>query len=70
MAVLPNIYDSDQLAEFAAAPDAPPLSADELARIDTLYRENFGIAEPAPAFKGTMTLETVSAASMRAGVEG
>jgi aryl-alcohol dehydrogenase-like predicted oxidoreductase len=69
MTVLPNIYDSDQLAEFAAAPDAPTLTADELARIDTLYKENFGIAEPPPAFKGTMTLETISAASMPAGVE-
>jgi hypothetical protein len=70
MTVLPNIYDTGQLAEFAAAPEAPPLTADELARIDTLYKENFGIAEPPPAFKGTMTLETASAASMPAGVEG
>ncbi|MGB8909821.1 MAG: aldo/keto reductase [Candidatus Cybelea sp.] len=53
--VLPNIYDASQLAEFAAAPDAPPLTTDELVRIEALYKENFGIVEPAPAFKGTMS---------------
>ncbi|MGA7284342.1 MAG: aldo/keto reductase [Candidatus Cybelea sp.] len=53
--VLPNIYDAAQLAEFAAAPDAPPLTAGELARVDALYKDNFGIVEPAPAFKGTMS---------------
>jgi aryl-alcohol dehydrogenase-like predicted oxidoreductase len=53
--VLPNIYDAGQLAEFAAAPDAPLLTAGELARVDALYKENFGIVEPAPAFKGTMS---------------
>ncbi len=53
--VLPNIYDRPQLAEFAAAPDAPPLEASELARIEALYAANFGIAEPPMAFKGTMT---------------
>lgn len=53
--VLPNIYDGEQLAEFAAAPDAPPLTADELARVEALYKANFGIVEPALAFKGTMS---------------
>ncbi|MFY9663865.1 MAG: aldo/keto reductase [Candidatus Cybelea sp.] len=53
--VLPNIYDAAQLAEFAAAPDAPPLTGGELARVDALYKDNFGIVEPAPAFKGTMS---------------
>ncbi|MBV8344899.1 MAG: aldo/keto reductase [Candidatus Eremiobacteraeota bacterium] len=57
MSVLPNIYDRAQLEEFAAAPDAPPLEPGELERIDALYRQNFGIAEPPPAFKGTMTRE-------------
>jgi len=58
MTVLPNIYDRDQLVEFATAPDAPVLEAHELVRIDALYKENFGIAEPAAAFKGTMSLES------------
>jgi aryl-alcohol dehydrogenase-like predicted oxidoreductase len=57
MSVLPNIYDREQLDEFAAAPDAPALEPDELARIDILYRNNFGIAESSSAFKGTMTRE-------------
>jgi aryl-alcohol dehydrogenase-like predicted oxidoreductase len=55
MTVLPNIYDAEQLAEFAAVSEAPPLGADELARIDELYRTNFGLDEPPMAFKGTMT---------------
>lgn len=62
MTVLPNIYDREQLAEFAAAPDAPALSADEIARIDALYAENFGIEEPPMAFKGTMTRDEPSPA--------
>ncbi|HEY6326749.1 MAG TPA: aldo/keto reductase, partial [Candidatus Cybelea sp.] len=57
MSVLPNIYDREQLEEFAAAPDAPPLEPEELARIDALYETNFGIDEPPMAFKGTMTRE-------------
>ena len=57
MTVLPNIYDRAQLEEFAAAPDAPRLEPDELARIDALYKTNFGIAEAPMAFKGTMTRE-------------
>ncbi len=55
MTVLPNIYDREQLTEFAAASDAPALSSEELARIEALYKENFGIDEPPMAFKGTMT---------------
>jgi len=42
--VLPNIYDAEQLAEFAAAPDVPPLTADELRRCRELYATNFGLA--------------------------
>jgi aryl-alcohol dehydrogenase-like predicted oxidoreductase len=53
--VLPNIYDREQLVEFARAPDAPALTSDELARIQTLYASNFGIEEPPMAFKGTMS---------------
>ena len=51
---LPNIYDEKQLAEFAAAPDAPALLADELARIADLARSNFGVSEEPPRYKGTM----------------
>jgi aryl-alcohol dehydrogenase-like predicted oxidoreductase len=55
MSVLPNIYDREQLAEFAGASDAPALTPDEFARIETLYANNFGIEEPPMAFKGTMS---------------
>jgi aryl-alcohol dehydrogenase-like predicted oxidoreductase len=54
MTVLPNIYDRDQLREFATAPETPPLRPDELARVRTLYETNFGIEEAPMAFKGTM----------------
>jgi len=57
MSVLPNIYDRAQLEEFAAAPDAPALQPEELARIDALYRQNFGIEEAPMTFKGTMKRE-------------
>ena len=55
--VLPNIYDRQQLAEFAAAPDAPPLTQDELQKISDLYARNFGLEEPPMSFKGTMERE-------------
>jgi len=61
MTVLPNIYDADQLREFAAAVSAPPLTRDELARIAELAATNFGVDEPAMAYKGTMTRESISA---------
>ena len=42
---LPNIYDEEQLEEFAAAPDTPDLTADELSGIAELYENNFGLQE-------------------------
>lgn len=53
---LPNIYDEDQIVEFANAPDTPALTEEELARVDELYSRNFGIDEPPMNFKGTMEL--------------
>lgn len=55
MSVLPNIYDRTQLAEFAAAADSPPLTAQERARVADLYSANFGIDEQPMNFKGTMS---------------
>lgn len=46
--VLPNIYNREQLAEFAAAPDKPDLSEEQLARAADLYEHDFYL-EPAPA---------------------
>ncbi|HEX2723975.1 MAG TPA: aldo/keto reductase [Gemmatimonadaceae bacterium] len=54
ISALPNIYDDDQLAEFAAASDLPDLSAETLDRIQELSRTNFGVEEPPMTFKGTM----------------
>ncbi len=45
---LPNIYDEGQLEEFVAAPETPDLTEGELARIEELYENNFGL-EPAQA---------------------
>jgi len=58
MTVLPNIYDREQLREFAGAVDTPPLTAGELVRIADLYARNFGVEEPPMKFKGTMERES------------
>lgn len=47
--VLPNIYNKQQLEDFAAAPDTPDLTVEELRRVEELYRTNFGLAAPIPA---------------------
>jgi aryl-alcohol dehydrogenase-like predicted oxidoreductase len=41
--VLPNIYDEAQLREFAATSETPPLSNEELRRVEALYQSNFGL---------------------------
>ena len=53
--ILPNIYDEAQLAEFAGGSDAPPLTADELARVKELAATNFGVGPEQNRYKGTMT---------------
>ena len=60
---LPNIYNEEQLIEFATAPDCPPLTADDLAKIENLYAENFGVEEEPSKFKGTMELPKETAAA-------
>jgi len=52
---LPNVYDDEQLAEFAAASDLDDLSREELARVAELNTTNFGIAGETQSYKGTMT---------------
>lgn len=59
--VLPNIYNSEQLREFAAALDAPDLSSEEMARLTELHKTNFGVEEEPGKYKGTMTLEPAGA---------
>ena len=40
---LPNIYDDAQLEEFAAAPDVPDITDEELSRVAELYENGFGL---------------------------
>jgi aryl-alcohol dehydrogenase-like predicted oxidoreductase len=54
---LPNIYDDEQLAEFAAASDKPDLTAEQLARVAELDEANFGVDEGPMSYKGAMTRE-------------
>ena len=60
---LPNIYDEEQLVEFAKAPDTVPLTSDDMAKIEELYSDNFGVEEEPPKFKGTMELPKETAAA-------
>ena len=41
--VQPNIYNLEQISEFAGAPDIDEFDADELGDIELLYRTNFGL---------------------------
>jgi aryl-alcohol dehydrogenase-like predicted oxidoreductase len=60
---LPNIYNEEQLVEFARAPRCPPLTADDMGKIAGLYSENFGVEEEPLKFKGTMELSKETAAT-------
>ena len=51
---LPNIYDDQQLDEFAAASDLADLTSDEMARVAELNATNFGVAGESQSYKGTM----------------
>ena len=55
MSVLPNIYDREQLIEFAGAPRTPALTADELHACASSTPKNFGVREEPMKYKGTMT---------------
>lgn len=48
VAALPNIYNEEQLDEFAAASGVPDLTADELAEIARLYERNFDVVASTP----------------------
>jgi aryl-alcohol dehydrogenase-like predicted oxidoreductase len=49
---LPNIYNAEQLAEFAGAPDLPDLTPADLTRIEALAATNFGVEEEPMKMKG------------------
>jgi aryl-alcohol dehydrogenase-like predicted oxidoreductase len=59
---LPNIYDDEQLREFAAASDLRDLTVDEMRRITELNARNFGVAEEPMSYKGTMERHATSVA--------
>src|SRR4028118_1732527 len=44
VATLPNIYDEEQIEEFAATSETPDLTEAELSRVAELYEEHLGIA--------------------------
>jgi aryl-alcohol dehydrogenase-like predicted oxidoreductase len=52
--VLPNIYDLEQLKEFAEASDKSDFSSEEMERITELATRNFGVDEEPMSYKGTM----------------
>lgn len=54
---LPNIYDDEQLREFAQTVDRPALTPAQRARVAELHAANFGVEEEEMAYKGTMTRE-------------
>jgi aryl-alcohol dehydrogenase-like predicted oxidoreductase len=54
---LPNVYDDEQVAEFAAASELPDLSAEVMERIHTMDAVNYGVTEDAMKYKGAMTRE-------------
>ena len=43
ISTLPNIYDEEQIEEFAATSETPDLTEAELSRVAELYENNFGI---------------------------
>jgi len=54
ISALPNIYDEEQLAEFAASSDLKDLSRADMDRVAELAGNNFGVDEEPMQFKGTM----------------
>jgi aryl-alcohol dehydrogenase-like predicted oxidoreductase len=54
VSVLPNIYDMEQLSEFAAASDMPDLLPEQMKHVAELGERNFGVDEAPMSYKGTM----------------
>jgi aryl-alcohol dehydrogenase-like predicted oxidoreductase len=51
ISVLPNFTTLDELKEYTAAVDTPPLTDEEQAQLDDLWENAFDLAEPAPQFR-------------------
>jgi aryl-alcohol dehydrogenase-like predicted oxidoreductase len=43
VSALPNVYDQQQLEDFVAASDRPDLTSEEIARIEALFEQNYGL---------------------------
>ena len=62
---LPNIYDAEQVREFAAMSDVADLTTDELARVQALYDGNFGLEPAIESHDGRQTFGAVAAGAAR-----
>ena len=56
LSVLPNIYNEEQVREFAATTDCPPLSHEDMERVRELVSKHFGMEPEEHKFKGEMPL--------------
>jgi aryl-alcohol dehydrogenase-like predicted oxidoreductase len=56
LSVLPNIYNSEQIAEFAATSECAPLEESDMQRIRELVSSHFGLDPEEHNFKGDMKL--------------
>jgi aryl-alcohol dehydrogenase-like predicted oxidoreductase len=56
LSVLPNIYDAEQIKEFATTSECPPLDDSEMARIRELVTGHFGLEPEEHKYKGDMEL--------------
>jgi aryl-alcohol dehydrogenase-like predicted oxidoreductase len=55
---LPNVYDLEQLREFAEASDKPDLTPAQMQQIANLAERNFGVDDETMSYKGTMERAT------------
>ncbi len=56
--VLPNIYNADQIDEFAATSETPPVTDEEFTRVEALWEDDFGVT-PYTGADAAVTLGTV-----------
>jgi aryl-alcohol dehydrogenase-like predicted oxidoreductase len=51
VSVLPNFTNLDELRDYTAAVDTPPITDEEQSQIDDLWANGFYLAEPVPQFR-------------------
>jgi len=56
LSVLPNIYNAEQVTEFAATSECPPLDDADMERIRELVASHFGLEPEEHKFKGEMVM--------------